>query len=152
MPPSYVGDFDKNNEFGKDCIWALIPGWGHANDALGGMWSSGPQKMLLQQTVGTGGSSGSAASIESKVYPYVGPVRVFEGRPGSGGQDGWFPKRTVNDFGIAFPDPQNFTVIALVRTNGGKRDPLGGYSTDRYTDLAVDYIHGKKAGSKPWYL
>ena len=40
----------------------------------------------------------------------------------------------------------------LVRTNGGERKPLGGYSTDRYTDLAVDYINGKKTSSKPWYL
>jgi len=40
----------------------------------------------------------------------------------------------------------------LVRTNGGDRRPLGGYSTDRYTDLAVDYIKRKKTSSKPWYL
>ena len=40
----------------------------------------------------------------------------------------------------------------LVRTNGGKREPLGGYSTDRYTDLAVDYIAKQKDESKPWFL
>ncbi|MBT3194557.1 MAG: sulfatase-like hydrolase/transferase [Verrucomicrobia bacterium] len=40
----------------------------------------------------------------------------------------------------------------LVRTNGGERKPLGGYSTDRYTELAVDYIKGKKRDDKPWYL
>ena len=40
----------------------------------------------------------------------------------------------------------------LVRTNGGDRKPLGGYSTDRYTELAVDYINGKKNDDKPWYL
>ncbi|WP_201766803.1 sulfatase-like hydrolase/transferase [Rhodopirellula sp. SWK7] len=40
----------------------------------------------------------------------------------------------------------------LVRTNGGDRKPLGGYSTDRYTELAVDYIDRKKDGTKPWYL
>jgi arylsulfatase A-like enzyme len=40
----------------------------------------------------------------------------------------------------------------LVRTNGGKRKPLGGYSTDRYTELAVDYINGKQSDDKPWYL
>ncbi len=40
----------------------------------------------------------------------------------------------------------------LVRTNGGERKPLGGYSTDRFTELAVDYIKNKKGGDKPWYL
>ena len=40
----------------------------------------------------------------------------------------------------------------LVRTNGGERKPLGGYSTDRYTELAVDYIKEKKHSEKPWYL
>jgi len=29
---------------------------------------------------------------------------------------------------------------------------LGGYSTDRYTDLAVDYLNGRKDESQPWYL
>lgn len=38
----------------------------------------------------------------------------------------------------------------LVRYNGGKRVPLDGYSTDRYTDLAVDYI--KRQHDKPWFL
>jgi len=40
----------------------------------------------------------------------------------------------------------------LVRTNGGKRKPLGGYSTDRYTELAVDYIKGRESQNHPWYL
>ena len=41
----------------------------------------------------------------------------------------------------------------LVRYNGGARVPLGGYSTDRYTELAVDYILNKsKANDKPWFL
>lgn len=40
----------------------------------------------------------------------------------------------------------------LVRTNGGEREPLGGYSTDRYTELAVEYIKARKNGDKPWYL
>lgn len=40
----------------------------------------------------------------------------------------------------------------LVRTNGGERQPLGGYSTDRYTELAVDYIKEKKGSAKPWFL
>ncbi len=40
----------------------------------------------------------------------------------------------------------------LVRTNGGEHKPLGGYSTDRYTELAVDYIKQKKSSGKPWYL
>ncbi len=40
----------------------------------------------------------------------------------------------------------------LVRYNGGERVPLGGYSTDRYTELAVDYIKEKKENDKPWFL
>ena len=40
----------------------------------------------------------------------------------------------------------------LVRTNGGEHKPLGGYSTDRYTELAVDYIKAKQDAAKPWYL
>ena len=38
----------------------------------------------------------------------------------------------------------------LVRFNGGKRVPVGGYSTDRYTELAVDYIKGRGRAEKPW--
>jgi arylsulfatase A-like enzyme len=31
--------------------------------------------------------------------------------------------------------------------------PVGGYSTDNYTDWACDYIHGKnRTADKPWYL
>ena len=37
----------------------------------------------------------------------------------------------------------------LVRTNGGERKPLGGYSTDRFTELAVDYINEKKEVTTP---
>ncbi len=41
----------------------------------------------------------------------------------------------------------------LVRYNGSERVPLGGYSTDRYTELAVDYIENKsKDAGKPWFL
>ena len=40
----------------------------------------------------------------------------------------------------------------LVRYNGGERVPLGGYSTDRYTELAVDYIKEKKDNTQPWFL
>ncbi len=41
----------------------------------------------------------------------------------------------------------------LVRYNGGDRVPLGGYSTDRYTELAVDYIQNKsREDENPWFL
>jgi arylsulfatase A-like enzyme len=40
----------------------------------------------------------------------------------------------------------------LVRTNGGERQALGGYSTDRYTDLAVDYIRETPKKEQPWFL
>lgn len=42
---------------------------------------------------------------------------------------------------------------ALVRYNGGPRVPLGGYSTDRYTELAVEYIRDRSTNhDKPWFL
>ena len=40
----------------------------------------------------------------------------------------------------------------LVRYNGGERVMLNGYSTDRYTDLAVSFIEGRKNTEKPWFL
>ena len=41
---------------------------------------------------------------------------------------------------------------SIVRTNGGERKPLGGYTTDKFTELAVDYINKQKDDEKPWYL
>ena len=40
----------------------------------------------------------------------------------------------------------------LVRINGGERQPLEGYSTDRYTDYAVEYIRKVKEEDEPWFL
>ena len=40
----------------------------------------------------------------------------------------------------------------LVRYNGGERVPLNGYSTDRYTDIAVNYIRNAATNDKPWFL
>ncbi len=41
----------------------------------------------------------------------------------------------------------------LVRYNGGERVPLNGYSTDRYTELAVDYISNQSTKTDaPWFL
>lgn len=40
----------------------------------------------------------------------------------------------------------------LVRYNGGERVPLDGYSTDRYTDIAVQYIRESAKSDKPWFL
>lgn len=39
-----------------------------------------------------------------------------------------------------------------VHINGGPPTMLGGYSTDRYTDYAVDFINQQQAASQPWYL
>jgi arylsulfatase A-like enzyme len=38
----------------------------------------------------------------------------------------------------------------LVRHDGGPRVPLDGYSTDRFTDLAVEYI--SRGHDRPWFL
>ncbi len=41
----------------------------------------------------------------------------------------------------------------LVRYNGGDRVPLNGYSTDRYTELAVDFIRNQSGQrDAPWFL
>lgn len=39
-----------------------------------------------------------------------------------------------------------------VSINGAPPTDLGGYSVDRHTDLAVDFIKDKAQGSKPWLL
>ncbi len=41
----------------------------------------------------------------------------------------------------------------LIETNGGKAKLTEGYSTDNYTNWAVDYIKGEnRQADKPWYL
>ena len=40
----------------------------------------------------------------------------------------------------------------LVRTNGGTREPLGGYSNDRFTEIAKEYVRKQTSSSKPWFL
>jgi arylsulfatase A-like enzyme len=41
----------------------------------------------------------------------------------------------------------------LIETNGGPAELVKGYSTDNYTDWAVDFIQGNhRAADKPWYL
>ena len=39
-----------------------------------------------------------------------------------------------------------------VRLNDGPPIELGGYSTDRYTDYAVEYIQSRSKEEKPWFL
>jgi arylsulfatase A-like enzyme len=39
-----------------------------------------------------------------------------------------------------------------VRLNDGPPIELGGYSTDRYTDYAVEYIRSRSKEEKPWFL
>ncbi len=46
----------------------------------------------------------------------------------------------------------NYYKNQIVSFNGKERE-VGGYSTDNYTDWAVDYINGKtRQADKPWYL
>ena len=47
----------------------------------------------------------------------------------------------------------NYYDNQLIETNGGKPVMTKGYTTDLYTDWAVDYIKGQNRDkSKPWYL
>jgi arylsulfatase A-like enzyme len=46
-----------------------------------------------------------------------------------------------------------YYVDQMVSINGGKLVPLGGYSTDRYTDYAVQYLKERaEQKDKPWYF
>jgi len=47
----------------------------------------------------------------------------------------------------------NYYKDQLIEFNGGKAQLVKGYSTDNYTDWAIDYLKGKGRDSeKPWYL
>ncbi len=47
----------------------------------------------------------------------------------------------------------NYYYDQLISKNGAKAELVKGYSTDNYTDWAVDYIHGEgRDETKPWYL
>lgn len=47
----------------------------------------------------------------------------------------------------------NYYDNQLISKNGGEPVLVQGYSTDNYTNWAVDYIHGNdRDASKPWYL
>ena len=53
-----------------------------------------------------------------------------------------------------FPDnAPNYYDNQLISKNGGPAAMVKGYTTDLYTDWAIDYIHGKgRVTNKPWYL
>jgi len=47
----------------------------------------------------------------------------------------------------------NYYRDQLIEVNGGKPELMKGYSTDNYTQWAIDYIRGQhRAANKPWYL
>ena len=48
----------------------------------------------------------------------------------------------------------NYYKDQMIETNGGEAVMTPGYSTDNYTDWAIEYIKGEKgrADDKPWYL
>lgn len=47
----------------------------------------------------------------------------------------------------------NYYDNQLISINGGEPQLITGYTTDNYTDWAIDYIHGKgRDADKPWYL
>jgi arylsulfatase A-like enzyme len=54
----------------------------------------------------------------------------------------------------AYPDnAPNYYDNQLTNFNGGKPKMVEGYTTDNYTQWAVEYIHGKgREPKKPWYL
>ncbi len=48
----------------------------------------------------------------------------------------------------------NYYDDQLIEKNGGEAVMTPGYTTDNYTDWALDYLHGRegRADDKPWYL
>ena len=47
----------------------------------------------------------------------------------------------------------NYYDNQLISTNGGEPEMVKGYSTDNYTDWAIDFIEGRdRPEDKPWYL
>ncbi len=40
----------------------------------------------------------------------------------------------------------------LIETNGGEAELMEDYSTDKYTDWAVEYIRDQEDGDRPWFL
>lgn len=48
----------------------------------------------------------------------------------------------------------NYYYDQLIEKNGAEAVMTGGYSTDNYTEWALDYIHGRegRVENKPWYL
>ncbi len=47
----------------------------------------------------------------------------------------------------------NYYYDQMIETNGGQAELVKGYSTDNYTDWALDYINGQnRDADKPWYL
>jgi arylsulfatase A-like enzyme len=46
----------------------------------------------------------------------------------------------------------NYYYDQLIETNGQPPVMTKGYTTDNYTDLAIDFINGKNRDEKPWYL
>ena len=53
----------------------------------------------------------------------------------------------------AHPDNAGNYYVNQIMTINGREQMVGGYSTDNYTDWAVDYIQGEnRAEGKPWYL
>ncbi|NNE94211.1 MAG: sulfatase-like hydrolase/transferase [Verrucomicrobiales bacterium] len=64
------------------------------------------------------------------------------------------------DYQIVWNRPQfpenagNYFYDQLIQKNGSKAEMVKGYSTDNYTNWALDYINGKEGRDpdKPWYL
>ncbi len=58
----------------------------------------------------------------------------------------WNRPRHVENAGAYYYDQ-------LIEVNGGKAKKVKGYSTDNYTKLATEFIHGKhRKKDKPWFL
>lgn len=118
--------FDKSNLFGKHCVWALVPGWGHVTGVDGHMQSVGQRMDFAPKLVGT--ADGSEQAIKALSYSQYGATRVWIGRPISDTEGSHFIRADpTGDAGILFPDIRNLSIIAIFRPEGdgsiGTADP-----------------------------
>lgn len=124
--------FNQKNFFGRHCVWAMIPGWSDFDFSSADSTTSAPklgvlesvgQRMEFADSEATSDAS-ATVSIVSGDYGHLGKLRALQMSPVSNTSFVNF-RRGDADEGIIFPDPQNLTILAIVRT-AGLNQPGGG--------------------------
>ncbi len=114
QPPSPVTEFDRSNYYGAHALWACVPGWYRVDDSRGFIRSIG-QEMSFPMVVRNTGS-GTTRIVTKNYGGGVGKARALRLDPAE--TVGYHPRRDIDDLGIHFPDPKNFSIYALVYVDG----------------------------------